>query len=295
MKTELEQIEKMAPAKLFKAKAIGTLLKAIEIEACAEVPDVETPEGRKAITSLAYKVARSKTTIDDIGKKYVAEQKSAIAMIDGVRKVARDFLDILKVKVRQPLTEWEDAEQKRVERLTTAIDAIRTLGEITSPATGEYLSVKILEVNQGMLKAMKITRKYGEYQDDAINAKNEALVTLIDSIPAQEEREHEARENERRRQEEEDAQRVEKEQRIAREAVESADLESKRELQQIQDDKAQETRHLEARKRDTHLKGKMHSEAAAGIQKVLDINEVEAKKLVKAIVVGNIPNVTFNY
>jgi len=295
MKTELETIEKMAPAKLFKAKAIGTLLKAIEIEACAEVPDVETPNGRKAITSLAYKVARSKTTIDDIGKKYVAEQKAAIAVIDGVRKVARDFLDILKTTVRQPLTDWEEAEQKRIDRLTTAIAAIRILGETSSPATGAYLSVKILEVNQGMLKAMKITKKYGEYQDEAINAKNEALVTLIDSIPAQKEREHEDRENERRRLEEEDNQRIEEEQRIARKAVEDADLESQRELGEIKRKEAEEQRHLEARKRDTHLKGKMHSDAAAGIQKVLDINEVEARKLVKAIVNGNIANVTFNY
>jgi len=137
MKTELEAIEKMVPAQLFKAKAIGTLLKAIEIEATAQVPDVDTPAGRDAIKSLAYKVARSKTTIDDIGKNFVAEQKAAIATIDGVRKVARDFLDILKVTVRQPLTDWEEAEQKRIDRLTTAIDAIRTLGETTSPATGE--------------------------------------------------------------------------------------------------------------------------------------------------------------
>jgi len=295
MKTELEAIEKMVPAKLFKAKAIGTLLKAIEIEATAQVPDVDTPAGRDAIKSLAYKVARSKTTIDDIGKNFVAEQKAAIATIDGVRKVARDFLDILKVTVRQPLTDWEEAEQKRIDRLTTAIDAIRTLGETTSPATGEYLSAEILEVNQGMLKTMKITKKYAEYQDEAINAKNEAIVKLIDAIPAQEAREHEAAENERRRLEEEDEQRIEEEQRIARKAVEDADLESTRELAEIKRKEDMAKAEQEAREKNTRYKGEVNSLAAIGIQKVLDVNEVEAKKLVKAIVNGNIPNVTINY
>jgi len=295
MKTELEAIEKMVPAKLFKAKAIGTLLKAIEIEATAQVPDVGTPAGRDAIKSLAYKVARSKTTIDDIGKNFVAEQKAAIATIDGVRKVARDFLDILKVTVRQPLTDWEEAEQKRIDRLTTAIDAIRTLGETTSPATGEYLSAEILEVNQGMLKTMKITKKYAEYQDEAINAKNEAIVKLIDAIPAQEAREHEAAENERRRLEEEDEQRIEEEQRIARKAVEDADLESTRELAEIKRKEDMAKAEQEAREKNTRYKGEVNSLAAIGIQKVLDVNEVEAKKLVKAIVNGNIPNVTINY
>ncbi|TFH47839.1 MAG: hypothetical protein E4H01_07500, partial [Lysobacterales bacterium] len=100
MNTELEKIEKMAQAKLFKPKAMGPLLKAIEVEALAEIHDVETTTGRDSIKSLAYKVARSKTTIDNLGKDFVAEQKQAIAIIDEVRRTARAFLDDLKDRVR---------------------------------------------------------------------------------------------------------------------------------------------------------------------------------------------------
>jgi len=146
-----------------------------------------------------------------------------------------------------------------------------------------------------MLKTMKITKKYAEYQDEAINAKNEAIVKLIDAIPAQEAREHEAAENERRRLEEEDEQRIEEEQRIARKAVEDADLESTRELAEIKRKEDMAKAEQEAREKNTRYKGEVNSLAAIGIQKVLDVNEVEAKKLVKAIVNGNIPNVTINY
>jgi hypothetical protein len=111
MKTELENIEKMSPVKLFKPKAIGILLKAIEVEVNAFVPDVETPDGRKQITSLAYKVARSKTAIDNLGKDFVAAKKAETAEIDAVRKTSREFLDDLKATVRQPLTDWEGADR----------------------------------------------------------------------------------------------------------------------------------------------------------------------------------------
>jgi hypothetical protein len=295
MKTELEQIEKMMPAKLFKAKFMPTLLKAIEIEATAEIPDAETIEGRKHITSLAYKVARSKTTIDDLGKNFVAEQKSAIAEIDAVRRVARDFLDLLKIKVRAPLTAWEDAEEERIHKIQVKIDTIKLLGDPTGQ-TGAFIPSAMMIANQEKLKAIKITKLYGEYQDEAINAKNAALVELGDAIPAQEEREFEEENNLRRANEEAENNRIEEEQRIAREAVEAADLESTRELEQIQETAAQETAEQEKRERDTKHKGKVHREAAAGIQKVLTfITDDDAKKLVKAMVKHQIPHTTINY
>lgn len=294
MKTELEQIEKMAPAKLFKAKAIGTLLKAIEIEACAEVPDVETPDGRKAIISLAYKVARSKTTIDDIGKKYVAEQKAAIAVIDGVRKVARDFLDILKTKVREPLSNWEEVEESRIEKITDKINLIRELGNDMDEDGLVYLASEFLVSNLERLRAMKITKTFAEYQDEAINAKNAAIVKLTEAIPAQKDREHEARENERRRQEEEDNLRVEKEQRIARQAVEDADLESTRELDAIKRKEAMAKAEQEAREKNTRHKGNINLAAAGGFAQ-FNIDLDTSKSIVKAIIKGKIPNVTINY
>ena len=295
MNTELEQIEKMSPLKLFKPKFMPTLLKAIEFEVTANVPDVETPDGRKAITSLAYKIARSKTTIDDLGKGFVAEQKAAIAGIDSVRKSARDFLDNLKAQVRKPLTDWETAEEERVRKIQLKIDTIKWLGDPTDDVNN-FIPAATLLANQEKLKDMKITKIYAEYQDEAINAKNEAIVTLIDAIPAQEAREREAAENTRRANEEAENNRVEEEQRIAREAVENAEIESANELKRIQDEAAQETADQEKRERDTKHKGRINREAVEALVKVNpSLDDVLAKQIVKSIVQGKIPNVTINY
>ena len=89
------------------------LIELIEKEARSLVPDVTTKKGRDAIASMAHKVARSKTYIDNAGKDLVAELKALPKQIDESRRVVRERLDALKDEVRRPLTEWE-AEQERI-------------------------------------------------------------------------------------------------------------------------------------------------------------------------------------
>ncbi|HHE5806236.1 hypothetical protein FML04_18670 [Klebsiella oxytoca] len=89
---------------------LDPLIEAIEKEARSLVPDVTTKKGRDAIASMAHKVARSKTYIDNAGKDLVADLKALPKQIDESRRVVRERLDALKDEVRRPLTEWE-AEQ----------------------------------------------------------------------------------------------------------------------------------------------------------------------------------------
>ncbi|PXM01111.1 hypothetical protein [Klebsiella variicola] len=92
---------------------LDPLIEAIEKEARSLVPDVTTKKGRDAIASMAHKVARSKTYIDNAGKDLVAELKALPKQIDEIRRVVRERLDALKDEVRRPLTEWE-VEQERI-------------------------------------------------------------------------------------------------------------------------------------------------------------------------------------
>ena len=92
---------------------LDPLIEAIEKEARSLVPNVTTKKGRDAIASMAHKVARSKTYIDNAGKDLVAELKALPKQIDESRRVVRERLDALKDEVRRPLTEWE-AEQERI-------------------------------------------------------------------------------------------------------------------------------------------------------------------------------------
>lgn len=105
--------KKNAMAVFINNDQLDPLIEAIEKEARSLVPDVTTKKGRDAIASMAHKVARSKTYIDNAGKDLVAELKALPKQIDESRRVVRERLDALKDEVRRPLTEWE-AEQERI-------------------------------------------------------------------------------------------------------------------------------------------------------------------------------------
>lgn len=114
--TDLVVIEKNNAMAVFTSnEQLDPLIEAIEKEARSLVPDVSTKKGRDAIASMAHKVARSKTYIDNAGKELVSELKALPKKIDESRRIARERLDALKDEVRLPLTEWE-AEQDRLKK-----------------------------------------------------------------------------------------------------------------------------------------------------------------------------------
>ena len=94
-------------------RGLDPYLQKIKAELDAFVPDVTTKKGRDAIASIAYKVAKGKTALDNIGKDLVAELKDVPKKIDAERKRMRDLLDLWKDEVRAPLTAWEEAEEAR--------------------------------------------------------------------------------------------------------------------------------------------------------------------------------------
>jgi len=55
---------------------LDAVLNDLAKEAKSIVADISTDRGRKEIASVAYKVARSKTLLDDMGKKLGEEAKA---------------------------------------------------------------------------------------------------------------------------------------------------------------------------------------------------------------------------
>jgi hypothetical protein len=74
--------------------------------------DPSTEKGRQAITSLAYKIVRTKTYLDGKGMELVAELKALPRLIDENRRKMRDSLDKLAEEKRKPLTDWELEREK---------------------------------------------------------------------------------------------------------------------------------------------------------------------------------------
>lgn len=112
---------------------------AIKRETDALDADVTTDKGRKAIASMAYRVARTKTAIDEAGKKLNEEARLRINAVDESRREIRAQLDTLKDEVRRPLTEWEQAEETRVASCQSTIQFLREAANIGPDETAADL------------------------------------------------------------------------------------------------------------------------------------------------------------
>lgn len=191
-------------------------LQKIKGELDAFVPDVSTKKGRDAIASIAYKVAKGKTALDNIGKDLVAELKDVPKKIDAERKRMRDLLDLWKDEVRRPLTEWEAAEEARQTRHKAGIELIQQ-----AAATHDF-SAETLRTTLAGIEARVIDSSWEEFEAEAHRAKAKTLETLQKAIAEREKHEAEQAELSRLRAEAAAREQKEREDRIAREAAEQA-------------------------------------------------------------------------
>lgn len=152
---------------------IELLLAQVEAKVRAHVPDLTTARGRDAIKSLAYAVSRSKTALDDAGKKLTEDARAQIAEVNAQRKVIADRLDALRDEARKPLTEWETAEENRKANLMRRLQHIEPVWPIDHMPTAEALAAHIANV-----EAIAIDNSWQEFEDQAQLRKDRALAKL---------------------------------------------------------------------------------------------------------------------
>jgi len=194
MKQELITVNDINPIEIFTGDGLDEVLHNIEQEVLSFVPDLSTVTSRKEIASLARKVASSKIVLDNAGKDLVAEWKTKAKLVDSSRKASRDFLDLLRDRVRKPLTEWEKEEAERIEK--------------------EKLENELIIAYEEALNLDSIFNKEMEI------AERERLI-----------REKEEAEQQRIAYEEAEKERLKNEERIKKEAAESAKLKAEQESQ----------------------------------------------------------------
>ncbi|MGL4030431.1 hypothetical protein ACR3K3_10730 [Hafnia paralvei] len=171
--TDLVVIEKTNALAVFtNQEQLDPLIEAIEKEARSLVPDLSTKKGRDAIASMAHKVARSKTYIDNAGKDLVAELKALPKQIDESRRLVRERLDALKDEVRRPLTEWE-AEQERI-KAEEAMNAMHEEALVMNADFDRQRAAKIeADHEMALLMNEKLDREREEARQKAEQAKRE--------------------------------------------------------------------------------------------------------------------------
>ena len=118
----------------------------IKAETDAFVPNLATVTSRKEIASLAYKVARTKTALDDAGKSLTEEARLTITAVDKSRREIRSRLDALRDEVRKPLTDWENKEEERKSTIRATVVRLQNLFTVEAGATMSQIAAMIEEL-----------------------------------------------------------------------------------------------------------------------------------------------------
>lgn len=204
------------PALFRQPEEIDRLIGRIETEARAHEADMTTKKGRDAVASLAHKVARSKTALDDAGKRLNEGLRAQINVVDAERRKMRERFDALKAEVRKPLDEWEAAEEARIAAHKARIATINDLGDCLIGGS-EAPAQEAL----GRLKRGKVDERFEEFEAEAHRAYSAAMEKLEAAVEAERQREAERAELERLRAEQAERERIEQE-RIAAVQAEAA-------------------------------------------------------------------------
>jgi len=154
---------------------------------------------------MAFAVAKAKTSLDDAGKEIVAKQKEIPKKIDASRKLIRDTLDVIKDRVRSPLTAWEKDEEDRIQAIKQSLAEIEAVISDHSEQSAAAIRAKLDE----MIRMSISDQLYGDMVDLARDAQGRAVNHLTARLAAAEKREAEGAELQRLRAA--DAARVKKE------------------------------------------------------------------------------------
>ena len=261
-------------------KGLEPWLQVIRSKIDGFTPDISSRKGREAIASMAYAVARSKTALDDVGKKLVADLKEVPKKIDAERKRVRDTLDSWQEEVRRPLNEWQAAEDKRVDDHNNGIQIIKYLAVFAETPTAAVVAQAIAD-----LELVALDDSWEEFLPEAAQVKDKSLASLRTLLADRTKHEAELAEIAKFNAEKAEREQQERDAAIARAAVETAQREAAEAAQAERDAAARREQALidqaAQAKRDADQKARDAEAAAANqaLQLKLAAEQAERQKL----------------
>lgn len=236
---------------IYVAGGLGQFFDAVKAEVTAEVPDLTTRKGRERIASLAATVSKSKKAVETPGRDYLKRLKEMPKVVEAELREFVTKMDNLRDATRQPLTEWEEAEQARKDKHVDGIQAMKDFlifeGSPSADQVGQIIAA---------LELVAVNDTWEEFLPEAAQVKDETLAKLRNLLAERTQYEAEQAELTRLRLEKEARDKKDNEDRIAREAAEQATREAEARAQRDRDAEAQRVRDEQAaaEKRENDLK-----------------------------------------
>ncbi|KFF43693.1 hypothetical protein JH25_07885 [Pseudomonas sp. BRG-100] len=161
-----------APA-IYVAGGLGQFFEAVKAEVTGEVPDLKTAKGRARIASLAATVSKSKTAVEKPGRDYLKRLKEMPKVVEAELREFVTKMDNLRDTTRQPLTDWENAEQARKDRHVDNIQAIKDMEVFGATPSAAAVAQVIVQ-----LEAIELGDSWEEFLPEAAQAKDRTLSLL---------------------------------------------------------------------------------------------------------------------
>lgn len=239
----LVNIASLKPETLFTKDAVimGKVIEKIKSHVSFSTLDPTTEEGRKEITSLAYKITRSKTALDEFGKTYVATIKAKSKVVDTVRSDMRKSLESLAHEVRKPVTDFENAEKIKKKAIE---DKMAQLENLSFLADGEGVEGLKKLINEA--RNFVVDESFLQFKESAEILKESTIQELTEELEKAEKLEKDQKELAELR--EEKRLKVEKEEKEAAEKLiaDKARIEAE---QKAEKEKQEQAEKVEAEKR----------------------------------------------
>ena len=255
---------KISAVDIFTSQTMEEIISKIEKEARLNVYDPSTAKGRDEIASAAYKIARTKTTLDNAGKELTDEWRTKTSSVNEERKKARERLDLLKEEIRKPLTDYENIEKERIFKIEQRVEQLKAIcGDEISKSFED--AIKVLEEIKDF--------DFQEFSKKAEDIYNTRKNELQNSFEKAKKLEDEKVELEKLRKEKEERERAEREKKMIEEAEERVrkEAEEKAELEKKRVD-------LEKQKREEEFKKQQEEQKRLEAEKIKKIEEDKVRE-----------------
>lgn len=91
--------------------------------------DISTVSGRSQIKSEAFRVAKLKAALEKIGMEESRNAKEIPKLIDANRRILKERLESIQLRVRQPLTDWEQEQERKQAEISAYLDDFTAIAE----------------------------------------------------------------------------------------------------------------------------------------------------------------------
>ncbi|MCE0912498.1 MULTISPECIES: coiled-coil domain-containing protein [Pseudomonas] len=176
---KIEEISEANAPAIYVAGGLQQFIDLVKGEVLGEVPDLKTRKGRERIASLAAKVSKSKAAVEKPGRDYLRRLKEMPKVVEAELREFVTQMDALRDETRRPLTEWEAAEDARIDRHNDAINRMKDLAAELGTLDAEQLQARLSE-----LSAFQLGEAWEEFEAEAARTKEASLNALQAALVA---------------------------------------------------------------------------------------------------------------